>query len=335
MTRRRYTSLMRPLIVLCLAISVSAGFAQVPTLKDQGYNLALPSSSGRIRMTAPSFQIVEASAKASGSEIGLRGEDSSASIGLLIFLFRYPEEAPLTSQKCRDSIIRHLKEDNPRATLKSETVLPGQPEPVALAEYASNTPTAQWSMVRAFVATRDICADIEFSSKHPISPETPEIKAALASLSFEPDAKAGFPDVFKYAFVLSNHDMWKAAAPFYEQSLSLLPANEPTNTWRRVATDQTAMAYGISGDLQKSRALIDRAIKADPDYPLNYYNLACVDAEEGNAKAAKLHLQQAFDRRAHTLPGESFPDPTKDDSFLKLKTDREFWAFAQSLQANR
>ena len=91
------------------------------------------------------------------------------------------------------------------------------------------------------------------------------------------------------------------------------------------------MALGMSGDLKNGRAVAELAASADPDYPINYYNLACADAEQGNAAQAKLHLQQAFDRRVNVLQGEQMPDPTKDDSILKLKGDKEFWAFVQSL----
>jgi hypothetical protein len=89
----------------------------------------------------------------------------------------------------------------------------------------------------------------------------------------------------------------------------------------------------MSGDLKNSRAVAEIAIKNDPDYPINYYNLACADAEEGNTNAARVHLQQAFDRRAN-LKGESMPDPTKDNSILKLKKDQEFWKFVLSLPKN-
>jgi hypothetical protein len=32
------------------------------------------------------------------------------------------------------------------------------------------------------------------------------------------------------------------------------------------------------------------------------------------------------------IPGETLPDPTKDDSFLPHKSNKEFWKFLQSLQ---
>ena len=43
----------------------------------------------------------------------------------------------------------------------------------------------------------------------------------------------------------------------------------------RILIDQLVMAYGISGQLKKAHELLDQAIPQDPDYPLNYYNLAC------------------------------------------------------------
>ena len=91
------------------------------------------------------------------------------------------------------------------------------------------------------------------------------------------------------------------------------------------------MALGMNGDLKAGRAAAEKAIAADPDYPINYYNLACADSEKGDAVSAKLHLQQAFDRRQNVIQGESMPDPAKDDSILKLKKNKEFWAFVTSL----
>jgi hypothetical protein len=42
-------------------------------------------------------------------------------------------------------------------------------------------------------------------------------------------------------------------------------------------------------------------------------------------------LQQAFDRRANVISGEKMPDPMKDDSILKLRNDKAFWAFVMTL----
>ena len=75
----------------------------------------------------------------------------------------------------------------------------------------------------------------------------------------------------------------------------------------------------------------EAAIAKDPEYPLYYYNLSCADAEAGDPKAARTHLQLAFDRRSHMLKGETFPDPTEDDSLQKLRKDDAFWSLAQQV----
>ncbi len=80
---------------------------------------------------------------------------------------------------------------------------------------------------------------------------------------------------------------------------------------RRMVTDQAGMAYGISGNTQKARNLFRKGIVEDPDYPLNYYNLACADAEDRNLADARTHLQQAFAHKANVISGETMPDPTK------------------------
>jgi predicted Zn-dependent protease len=110
-----------------------------------------------------------------------------------------------------------------------------------------------------------------------------------------------------------------------------MPREESCATARRVTTDQLVMALGMSGDMKNSRTVAENAIKSDPDYPINYYNLACADAEQGDAAQAEIHLQQAFARRAHLLQGESMPDPSKNDSILKLKKDKSFWDFVEKL----
>jgi hypothetical protein len=62
-----------------------------------------------------------------------------------------------------------------------------------------------------------------------------------------------------------------------------------------------------------------------------YYNLACADAEKKKLTDARTRLQQAFARKANVISGGSIPNPTKDDSFLPYRDDKEFWTFLESL----
>lgn len=159
------------------------------------------------------------------------------------------------------------------------------------------------------------------------------MKTTLAEFNPDLTYQGNAMDYFTLASILFKESPG-LAAPYYKSSLDAMPNEASYLTARRVTTDQLVMTLGMSGDLKDSRAVAEKAIVSDPDYPLNYYNVACADAEEGDAGGAKLHLQQAFDRRANVLKGESMPDPTKDDSILKLKKDLAFWTFVQALPKN-
>lgn len=97
-----------------------------------------------------------------------------------------------------------------------------------------------------------------------------------------------------------------------------------TSDQHRILVDQLAMAYGIGGDLKKSRALLEASIRDDPEYPLNYYNLACVNAEEGNKGEVLSSLALAFQHKEYVLKGEQMPDPRADSSFQKYVRDEDF-----------
>jgi hypothetical protein len=184
-----------------------------------------------------------------------------------------------------------------------------------------------------FAGNAKTCAEIHVSNVR----ETPDADDAMKKVvaDFHPDLtyKPTATDYFTLASLLFKNSPG-LAAPYYKSSLDAMPRNDSFKTLRRVATDQLVMSLGISGDLKNSRAVAEMAISADPDYPLNYYNLACADAEQGDAAQAKIHLQQAFDRRANVLKGESMPDPATDDSILKLKKDKAFWTFVLTLPKN-
>ena len=183
----------------------------------------------------------------------------------------------------------------------------------------------------AFAGNQHTCAELHASA---IGDQPENLKAMQDVVAaFQPalDYKPAAIDYLRIAQILFKNAPG-LAAPYYKSSLDAMPAEASYLTPRRIATDQLVMALGMSGNLKDSRAVAEKAIAADPDYPINYYNLACADAEKGDAAAAKTHLQQAFDRRKNVIQGESMPDPSKDDSILKLKKNKEFWSFVTSLQ---
>jgi tetratricopeptide (TPR) repeat protein len=159
-----------------------------------------------------------------------------------------------------------------------------------------------------------------------------ELLPIISSMRFVPGYAPQFKDVFLYGMIFYEKQDYKNAAPYLEQSIGLAAGTSDPVKWRRVATDNAGIAYGISGNTKAARNTFEAAIAKDPDYPMHYYNLACADASEKNLEAAKKHLQQAFERKANALQGEALPDPKTDDSFTPYKNDPQFWAFVTNLK---
>jgi tetratricopeptide (TPR) repeat protein len=322
---------------------VMAGFpAHAQREKDTDFKLTLPDHTGQLRWSADGFRVVQNSAKPNGREVGIRGKDASGRLTFLGFLFLVPEQAPLTSAKCRDGALGVATKRNPlmKITGTSESTPTGGP-PIAFVSYTAPSRTnATVYSVRAFVATNDICGDLELYSEKPISAEDADLKKLFASYRFVEEYTPEFDDIFTYAQVLFQAHQYKEAAPLFEAALAKLGATGRSSlpsakAARRVATDQAGMSYGMSGQIAKARALFEKAVAQDPDYPLYYYNLACADAEEKKLADARRHLQEAFARKANLISGEAMPDPTKDDSFLPYRNDKDFWTFVKGLQDSR
>lgn len=80
----------------------------------------------------------------------------------------------------------------------------------------------------------------------------------------------------------------------------------------------------MKGDLAKVRSLLKDAIHQDPEYPVNYYNLACAFAEQGDKAEMLANLSLAFEYKDHVLHGEHMPNPRSDSSFQKYLEDTDF-----------
>jgi tetratricopeptide (TPR) repeat protein len=105
-------------------------------------------------------------------------------------------------------------------------------------------------------------------------------------------------------------------------------------TFWYVLVDNLGMAYGITGDLDHAEETFDYGVSEDPNYPLFYYNLACTYAERKNMEKTMDYLKMAFARKANVVPGESMPDPRKDDSFQEFMKDNRFRKLADSLYSS-
>jgi len=103
-----------------------------------------------------------------GQEIGLRGRMNSGRLTFLGFLcFLVPEQAPLSSAKCRDGALAEQKNNSTLRFLCSlQKRKFRKDEPVALVRLISAQGQRRIArsrfIVRGFVATGDHCGDLEF-----------------------------------------------------------------------------------------------------------------------------------------------------------------------------
>jgi len=318
---------MKNIFVASLLLVSITGVAQVTPGK---ISFAFPEHPGSLSFNQGNLKITELSAKPNNSEFGVRAEEGD--LEFLGFLFLWPEKPHLTSESCRDEM---LKAEGPESTAadqgRSTYVTPNG---IHVAIVLLVPKSGKSSGLRAFVAHEDLCADLLFTYMQPVTKKLfpmDEAKVFINSIAFDPTAKPTFRDAFAYATVEWKKEQIAGSARAYAAALKLVDSTDDPLTWRRVTTDQLSMALGMSGDLTGSRAVNQEAITKDPTYPLYYFNLACADAESGDASNARIHLQQAFDRRANTIQGETFPDPAADDSIQKLKSNTDFWAFVEGL----
>jgi predicted Zn-dependent protease len=151
-----------------------------------------------------------------------------------------------------------------------------------------------------------------------------------------PDAERAFRELTKLApsnilfqFYLGNslfkQEKYAEAIQPYETTRKLDKSkNVLSLDFRRALTDQLAMSYGMGGQLAKARLILEDAIRNDPEYPFNYYNLACAFAEMGKLEKTLTNLSLAFQHKNHVIEGEHLPDPRADSSFKRYVQDPQF-----------
>lgn len=91
-----------------------------------------------------------------------------------------------------------------------------------------------------------------------------------------------------------------------------------------VLVDNLAISYGITGDIEKSMAVLEYGIKQEPTYPMFYYNMACGFGEKDDEAGAIKNLRLAYKYKGNMIEGEHFPDAANDSSFERLMKRESF-----------
>ena len=308
------------LFTAAFTLTIAAGYAQSEPF-------SLPTHRGAMLLDLDGVHITQSSAKPNGNELGIRAHDDGH-MDFLAFLFLTPNDTAQTANSCRMAELDQITKDS-KGAVRLQSLNPDKTDTPDIASMRLIYPSGEEILYR-YSGSGDQCLTVEVYADKGYPLDQYDAFSLLHRQSYDPVYAPTPKDKFLYAEVLYRTEQYAAAVPFYRAFLATDAAAKDL-TMRRVATDDMGISLGLSGQFDAARKIFNDAIQRDPDYPLNYYNLACADAEQGNAKDARLHLQQAFDRKAHTLHGEHMPDPAQDDSILKLKNDKAFWAFVQSL----
>lgn len=326
---------LRKLSTTLISLSAIAACAQQPAT----FSFVAPNGNGRVVLPpSQEWQPQNIILLDDGTRPVVTFKNRVSGIDLSVILFANHTGAP-TSESCRDAVMRPILANLANsATVKNVAKeMRPQAKGPALAmqsyfiEKVGDTPLRQQNLF-GFYGDQSVCAEIHISKPVYISADAPQFERTLKLIRFDPGYEPTSRDYSMIgAIFFASAQSYAAAAVYYQHALNTLGSSPSDLNTRRFLVDQLSMSYGLSGDMTRSRKVNEDAAARDPDYPIYYYDLACVDAEKGNADAARAHLQQAFDRRRNVLPGETFPDPATDDSFAKLKDDKSFSDFITQL----
>jgi hypothetical protein len=174
----------------------------------------------------------------------------------------------------------------------------------------------------------DVLKKVSITDASASVPATPSSDATPAAAPPGESSMDYFREGSRYYIA---HDLRKAIGP-YQTALDLEKKNpQLDHTMWRVLVDNLGMAYGITGDLQRSEDTFNYGLSKDPNYPMFYYNLACVNAERDDMDKTMDYLKKAFALKANVIPGEIMPDPRQDDSFQRFMSNDRFRKLVDSL----
>jgi tetratricopeptide (TPR) repeat protein len=261
---------------------------------------------------------------------------------IVVSVFLEAAKAAVQPGECKHSLEEKLKRNSSLASGSLKSVAYRESGEMQILEFTlpelDGAPTNQKNIFGC-LSKDGVFVDIHISKVFFKAADQPLLDALLQSFHFVPweatntPVPAGnslrlFQEGSRYFIA---HQYREAIAPY--QKAFEIEKNTPTldkNLWR-VLIDNLSISYGIAGDLTSARDALTYGVSKDPDYPLFYYNLACVTAEKGDLPDTENYLKLAFERRGNLIPGETFPDARVDDSFQKLLLQKEFRQFLASL----
>jgi hypothetical protein len=307
--------------------------------------LAIPGVKGIVRLDVGPTKF-QTRVRPDGKEVQLRVANRADGLEITAFLQRVTFSA--SPERCRDEWWPGTKNAVPlqRDDLREPVVKDG----IARVEYV--IPEFRGVKVRqknmhAYLGSGDLCAEIHLS-KAGFQPEDDKLfEQVLGSVSLRPNERSADDNAQTPAstqldtaqrhysqgskFFLEQD--YVAAADQYQKALDLEKQKRSLSKDSfLVLVDNLGMAYGISGKRAQAKATFDYGLTQFPEYPMFYYNLACMYGEMDKIDEAIGQLRLAFQYKANMIAGETLPDPLQDDSFRRFVHKEEFVKAVHAMQ---
>lgn len=280
----------------------------------------------------------EAHVRSDGKETQLQAKQRADNLFITAFLQKV--KFPASAEKCRAEWWPMTAKSTP---MKREEFQQFEKEGINVVEYIipefRGNPVHQKSL-HAYLGSGNLCAEVHLSKMQFVPEDQKLFDDLLATVRLLPDESAaespGHNQKDQYLaegsqFYLQHN--YSAAAERYKKALDLEKQDRTlSKSLFRVLVDNLGMSYGLSGKLSDARETFEYGITQDAEYPLFYYLLACTYGEMGKIDESLEQLRLAYRYKANVIPGESLPDPLKDDSFRKFVKDKKFVAAVHEMQ---
>lgn len=275
-------------VLLCSGLAI----AQAPsTTSNSKLRIELPGEPWALVFDAPGFKVNVNGLQRDGRAY-LDADNQSTGMAISVFLEKTSGKA--TEDECKANQKRRLGQE---VDYKREQVDTKSQDGMAVVEYTiprfRGVPVQQRNLF-ACLPKDDVYVDIHISKTLFKTGEERLINAVLSSAHFVASAPSESAadasgqnstrtslDYFRkgsFYFVQPNYAAsiapYQAALDAEKQKRAL-----PKSQWL-VLVDNLAMAYGITGDLNRSEQTLNYGLSQDRAYPNFYYNLACVAEDE-------------------------------------------------------
>jgi len=323
--RRKET--MKPLILLAVFLFPLCVCAQQSGVSKA--RISIPGVPGVLELdVGPTAW--EAHVRPDGKETELRAMGRADNLLISAFLQRVKFDA--SPEKCRAEWWAMTAKSSP---LKRKDLRQSENDRVAVVEYVIPEFRGQQirqKVIHAYLGARDLCAEIHLSKIQFVSEEQKMFDDVLTTVRLLPaesvTASQGHDLKSQYLaegsrFYLQHN--YSAAAERYQKALDLEKQDRTlSKSSFRVLVDNLSMSYGIGGKLSDAKKTLEYGITQDAEYPMFFYLLACTYGEMGEMDESLEQLRLAYKFKANVIPGESLPDPIKDDSFRNFVKDKKF-----------